>query len=563
MGTGGRGIPLDLERQRSIDQAGQWPRSDGLVRRVTLVLGPCSSIPEGGSDGQMRTSRGEGHPLLDPEGDDPRHLLGQSPYRHDRRRASLWRRVVPEPEQDCVVDQGHDLLGLRQRPRHALRRERVYTRAPAALHASTERGRVGRGGRAGGAEDMDEQIRSDADGASSRGPLEDVTVIELGQLLAGPFSGQLLADLGATVIKIEPPGQGDPLRVWGRELVDGEGYWWPIAARNKLSVTCNLREPEGQDIVRRLVADADVLLENFRPGTLERWGLGWDALSAINPALVVIRVSGYGQTGPYATRPGYASVGEAMGGLRHVIGEPDRPPSRAGISIGDSLTAMFGTIGGLAAIHHARRTGEGQVVDASIYESVLAVMESILPEYEYEGYIRERTGTFLPNIAPSNLYPTRDGEWIIVAANQNTLFVRLCTAMDRPELATDVRYADHVSRGQNQAELDALIADWTRTLDAADLLALLEEHQVVAGRIYRAPDMLVDPHFAARESITRVPHPVLGDFPMQNVTPKLSATPGSIRWVGPPLGAHTDQILEAQLGMSAAEIEDLRSRGVV
>jgi len=251
------------------------------------------------------------------------------------------------------------------------------------------------------------------------GPLQGVTVIEMGQLLAGPYCGQLMADYGADVIKIEPPGVGDPLRAWGREVVDGEGYWWPIAARGKRSITVDLRTAEGQALVRDLVRDADVVLENFRPGTMERWNLGWEDLSAVNPAIVMVRVSGFGQTGPYSSRPGYASVGEAMGGLRYVVGDPERPPSRAGISIGDSLAAMFATLGALAALHRVRDTGEGQVVDASIYESVLAVMESIIPEYVFEGVVRERTGPFLPNVAPSNLYPTADGDWVVIAANQD------------------------------------------------------------------------------------------------------------------------------------------------
>ncbi len=400
-------------------------------------------------------------------------------------------------------------------------------------------------------------------GTEAVGPLAGVTVIEMGQLLAGPYCGQLMADYGADVIKIEPPGVGDPLRAWGREVVDGEGYWWPIAARGKRSLTVDLRTPEGQQIVRDLVRDADVVLENFRPGTMERWNLGWDDLSAVNPAIIMVRVSGFGQTGPYASRPGYASVGEAMGGLRYIVGDPERPPSRAGISIGDSLAAMFATLGALAALHRVKETGEGQIVDASIYESVLAVMESIIPEYVFEGVVRERTGPFLPNVAPSNLYPTADGDWVVIAANQDSLFGRLTVAMGRPELASDPRYADHIARGAHQAELDALIAEWTATLPTERLLGLLEEHAVAFGRVYRAPEMLADPHFAAREAIVRVPHPRLGDFPMQNIAPKFSATPGSIRWVGPRLGAHTDDVLRERLGLDDTAIRDLRERGIV
>lgn len=397
----------------------------------------------------------------------------------------------------------------------------------------------------------------------STGPLAGVRVVEMGQLLAGPFCGQLLADYGADVVKIEPPGVGDPLRVWGRELVDGEGYWWPIAGRGKRSITVNLREAEGQEIVRRLVTDADIVLENFRPGTMERWNLGYDDLSKINPAIIMVRVSGFGQSGPYAKRPGYAAIGEALGGLRYVMGDPSRPPSRAGISIGDSLAAMFATLGALAALNHVRATGRGQVVDSSIYESVLGVMESIIPEYVFEGFIRERTGPFLPNIAPSNIYLSKDEDWIIIAANQDSLFKRLTVAMEQPELATDPRYADHVSRGLNQVELDERIADWARTKSTEELLEILERNEVVCGPIYRVPEMLEDPQFAARESIVRLPHPRLGDFPMQNVVPRFSGTPTEIRWVGPKLGEHTDGVLSATLGYDAERIADLRARGIV
>jgi len=395
------------------------------------------------------------------------------------------------------------------------------------------------------------------------GPLAGVKVIEMGQLLAGPFCGQLLADYGADVIKIEPPGVGDPLRVWGRELVDGEGYWWPIAGRGKRSITVNLREEDGQQLVRELAAEADIVLENFRPGTMERWNLGYEDLKKINPAVIMVRVSGFGQTGPYASRPGYAAVGEALGGLRYVMGDPARPPSRAGISIGDSLAAMFAALGALSALHQVRLTGQGQVVDSSIYESVLAVMESIIPEYVFEGFIRERTGPYLPNIAPSNIYQSKDEDWVIIAANQDSLFKRLTVAMGQPELATDPRYADHVSRGHHQVELDERIAAWARTKTTEELLEILEEHAVAFGPVYRVPEMLEDPQFQARDSIVRVPHPVLGDFPMQNIAPRFSGTPAEIRWVGPKLGQHTEQVLGEQLGYAAERIAELRERGIV
>lgn len=395
------------------------------------------------------------------------------------------------------------------------------------------------------------------------GALSDIRVIETGTLLAGPFCGQLLGDFGAEVIKLEDPANGDPMRQWGREKPHGQSLWWPVVARNKKSVTCNLRTAEGQDLVRRLVADADVLLENFRPGTLERWGLGWAELSAINPRLILVRVTGYGQTGPYAPRAGFGSIGEAMGGIRHVIGEPDRPPARAGISLGDSLAATYAAYGTLAALHARERTGLGQVVDSAIYEAVLAMMESLLPEWAVAGYQRERTGAILPNVAPSNAYPTADGSDVLIAANQDTVFGRLCEVMGTPELASDPRYATHGARGAHQVELDELISAWTATQPAEKLLAALHEAGVPAGGVYTARDMMTDPHFAAREAIVRVPHPDFGELPMQNVAPRLSADPGSVRWAGPTLGQHNDEVYGGLLGLSEDERAQLRARGVI
>jgi formyl-CoA transferase len=399
------------------------------------------------------------------------------------------------------------------------------------------------------------------------GPLSGVTLIELGQLIAGPFCGQLMADYGANVIKVEDPGKGDPLRTWGLDKFEpgdprAQPLWWPIVARNKRCITANLRGPRGQQLVRDLVAGADVLLENFRPGTLERWGMSPDELWKINPKLVVIRVSGYGQTGPYATRPGYASVGEGMGGLRYLMGDPQSPPSRAGISLGDSLAAMFACLGGLSAIISARTTGRGQVVDSSIYESVLGIMESLIPEYVLAGYTRERSGSKLTGIAPSNVYPTADGRMVIIAANQDTLFKRLAEAMGRPELADDPRYIDHHARGTNQDELDELIARWSSGYNATELMDHLRTHDVVCGDIFRAVDMLADPHFAARESIIEVPYE-LGQFPMQNVSPRFSETPTAVKWVGPSLGQHTDEVLRERLSLDDAAIAALRADGIV
>ncbi len=393
-----------------------------------------------------------------------------------------------------------------------------------------------------------------------RGPLTDIRVIELGQLIAGPFCGQILADLGADVIKVEPPGQGDPLRVWGRQ---GYPLWWSVVARGKRCITVNLREADGQALVRRLVTQADILLENFRPGTLEAWGLGYEALRAVNPRLIMVRVSGYGQTGPYATRAGYASVGEAMGGLRYVMGEPDRKPSRAGISLGDSLAGLYAALGALSALHHRDRTGEGQMVDATIYESVLGVMEALVPEYQFEGFTRERSGAILPNIAPSNIYDSADG-MVIIAANQDTVFARLCAAIGEPELKDDPRYSTHIARGANQAALDAHINAWTRDRTVAEIEALMVAHGVPVGRVYRAADMLADPHFAARESLVEVASARWPGMKQQNVFPRLSATPGGIRWAGPEqIGQHTDEVLRELLGLTPGQVEELRGRGIV
>jgi formyl-CoA transferase len=403
------------------------------------------------------------------------------------------------------------------------------------------------------------QPRSNEDDGDRRGPLTDIRVIELGQLIAGPYCGQLLADFGADVIKVEPPGKGDPMRDWGR---GDYPLWWTICARNKRCVTADLRVKEGQEIVKRLVKEADMLLENFRPGTLEKWGLGYDELKAINPGLIMIRVSGFGQTGPYAPRAGYASIGEAMGGMRYLSGYPDRPSSRTGLSIGDSLAATFACVGALAALHHREKTGQGQVVDSAIYESVLGIMEATIPEYTISNYIRTRSGSKLPNVAPSNAYNCKDGEYMI-AANQDTVFARLAEAMGTPELATDERFNSHTARGRNQDLLDGIIEEWTRARTMDEVEALMLKHSVPSGKIYRAPEMLDDPHFRAREAIIDVPHPRWRNLKMQNVFPKLSETPGRVRWAGPEYGSHTDEVYEAVLGMSEAEINDLRERGVI
>jgi formyl-CoA transferase len=394
----------------------------------------------------------------------------------------------------------------------------------------------------------------------SAGPLAGLRVVEMGQLIAGPFCGQLLGDMGADVVKIEAPGQGDPMRQWGQR---GFPLFWEILGRNKRTVSADLRKPEGQDLARRLIAQADILIENFRPGTLEGWNLAPAELHALNKGLIIVRVSGYGQTGPYARRAGFGGIGEAMGGWRHIVGDPDRPPSRMGISIGDSLAASYGCMGALAALRHRERTGEGQVVDSSLYESVLQVMESLVPDYALAGYIRGRSGSILPGIAPSNVYRCLDGDYLI-AGNQDTVFARLCQAMGQAGLARDPRYATHEARGERQRELDELIEAWTSTRTVAEVEAAMIEAGVPAGKIYRAPEMLADPHFQAREAIIEIDHPRWGKLPMQNVAPKLSLTPGAVRRpASQAVGQDNAEVYGERLGLTADDLADLAKRGVI
>jgi len=391
-------------------------------------------------------------------------------------------------------------------------------------------------------------------------PLAGLRVIELGQLIAGPFCGQLLGDFGAEVIKIEAPDAPDPARGWGAAKVDGQSLFWPIIARNKKSLTLNLRTEKGQSILKELAKSADVLIENFRPGTLERWNIGPDVLHQINPGLVITRISGYGQTGPESHKAGYASVGEAKGGLRHLIGEPDRLPARAGVSLGDTMTGTFAALGTMMALFSRERTGKGQVVDAAIYETVMAFMESLIPEYALAGHTRERTGPILPKVAPSGVYPCSDG-LVIIGANQDTLFRRLAD-MCGTDWADDPRYASHDARGENQLELDERISAWTKQRTVADVLALCEEYGVPCGPVNTAKDMLADAHIAAREAIIRVAHPLLGDVPMQGVFPKLSDTPGGVAKSSPALGENTGEILST-IGYDEAEQQSLRQEGII
>ena len=390
--------------------------------------------------------------------------------------------------------------------------------------------------------------------------LKGLRVVELGQLLAGPFCGQLLGDMGAEVIKVEPPGAGDPMRVWGQ---GEEKVQWEVIARNKKSVSANLRIPEGQALVRQLIGKADILVENFKPGTMEKWGFSPEALLAEHPGLIIARMSGYGQTGPYSDRAGFGGIGEAMGGWRYIVGEPDRSPSRMGISIGDTLTATYGCMGVLAALHHRSVTGHGQVIDAALYESVLQVMEGLVPEYDHSGFIRERSGSILPGIAPSNVYICKDGEYMI-GANKDSLWQRLAEAMGMPDLGTDPRFATHLARGHNQCELDDIINDWAATLTVDEVDALMIAYSIPAGRVYRAPEMLEDPHFQAREAIIEVETERYGKLKMQGAFPKMSATPSSVRSPAPSIvGQHNAEIYGGLLGMDIAELDRLKAAGAI
>jgi crotonobetainyl-CoA:carnitine CoA-transferase CaiB-like acyl-CoA transferase len=390
--------------------------------------------------------------------------------------------------------------------------------------------------------------------------LKGLRVVELGQLLAGPFCGQLLGDMGAEVIKVEPPGAGDPMRVWGQ---GEEKVQWEVIARNKKSVSANLRIPEGQALVRQLIGKADILVENFKPGTMEKWGFSPEALLAEHPGLIIARMSGYGQTGPYSDRAGFGGIGEAMGGWRYIVGEPDRSPSRMGISIGDTLTATYGCMGVLAALHHRSVTGHGQVIDAALYESVLQVMEGLVPEYNHSGFIRERSGSILPGIAPSNVYICKDGEYMI-GANKDSLWQRLAEAMGMPDLGTDPRFATHLARGHNQFELDDIINAWAATLTVDEVDALMIAYSIPAGRVYRAPEMLEDPHFQAREAIIEVETERYGKLKMQGAFPKMSATPSSVRSPAPSIvGQHNAEIYGGLLGMDIAELDQLKAAGAI
>ena len=392
-------------------------------------------------------------------------------------------------------------------------------------------------------------------------PLTGIKVLEMGQLIAGPFAAKTLADFGAEVIKIEPPGSGDPLRQW-RLLKDGTSVWWQIQSRNKQSLALDLRQPQAQDIVRRLVADCDVLVENFRPGALEGWGLGPQELLALNPRLVMLRISGYGQTGPYRDRPGFGVVAEAMSGLRHLSGEPGRVPVRVGVSIGDTLASLHGVIGVLLALHERQRSGQGQVIDVALYEAVFNCMESLLPEYSAFGAVRGPAGSALPGIAPSNAYRCGDGAYALVAGNGDSIFKRLMRAIARTDLAEDPDLAHNTGRVARVAEIDAAIGDWTGQRTVTEVLAALEAAEVPAGRIYTVADIAADPHYAARGMLQTVKMDDGTDLTLPGITPKLSRTPGSHRRNAPRLGQDSDAVLRG-MGLSERQIQELRAQGIV
>ena len=384
------------------------------------------------------------------------------------------------------------------------------------------------------------------------GPLEGVRVIEMGSLIAGPYAGALFAQFGADVIKIEPPTIGDPLRKW-RKMDGDTSLWWYSQSRNKQSLTLNLKDPDAQEVLKRLVSDADVLIENFRPGTLEKWNLGWDALSKVNPRLVMLRVSGYGQSGPQAGKPGFAAIAEAIGGLRYLIGYPDRAPVRTGVSIGDTLASLYGVVGSLMALRHAEATGEGQVVDVSLVESVLAVTESLIPEYGADGTIRERTGSSLPGIAPSNTYTTRDGRYLVLAANGDSIFNRLMHAIGRPDIADDPQFKHNDGRAKASDELDTILGAWSASVTLTEALDILEAAEVPASGINSVAEVFDDEQIQARGSIERYALKSGLNLCMPAAVPKLTKTPGGTRWLGPKLGEHNESILES-LGLDPITI---------
>ncbi len=392
-------------------------------------------------------------------------------------------------------------------------------------------------------------------------PLTGITVVELGSLIAGPFATRLLAEFGADVIKIEPPGKGDPLRRW-RRLHKNTSLWWAVQSRNKKSVTLNLKDREALDALRKLLERADILVENFRPGVLERLGLGPEELKALNPRLVIVRLSGFGQSGPYAQRPGFGAIGESMGGLRYVTGFSDRPPVRTGISIGDSLAALFAVIGALMALRHRDATGIGQVVDVALYEAVFAMMESLVPEYDHQGYIRERSGNIMPGITPSSTHMSKDGQPVLIAGNGDEIFQRLCNVIGKADWIHRAEFGDNAGRDVHRDEIYATLDQWASQHDAVDLLAKLEQADVPASKVYSVADMFKDPHFIARHMLLTTRLEDGSSLKVPGIVPKLDRTPGQMKWPGPALGAHT-RIVLFSLGFSEDQLDDMAARGAI
>jgi crotonobetainyl-CoA:carnitine CoA-transferase CaiB-like acyl-CoA transferase len=400
----------------------------------------------------------------------------------------------------------------------------------------------------------------------NHGPLSGLRVLELGTMIGGPFATKIMGEFGADIIKVEPPKKGDPLRSW-RHQYKGHSLWWLVQGRNKKSITLDLRKERGQEIARELAKNADILVENFRPGTLEKWGLGWEDLKKINPRLIMVRVSGYGQTGPYKDRPGFGSIGEAMGGIRYVTGYPDRPPVRVGISIGDSLAAMYAVIGSLMAIYErdVKGSGEGQLIDVALYEAVYSLMESLVPEYDVFGLKRERTGSSLPGVTPSNTYQTLDGKFIVIGANSDSIFHRLMLTLGREDLANDPILASGDGRGkpQNEEMLDRVIGEWVAKHSLEDALDRLNQAEVPASPIYSIEEMINDPQFIARKMFEEVKLADLESVKVPGIVPKFERTPGKIRWSGPEIGSHNDEIYRTELGITKEEIIKLEDEGVI
>ncbi|WKA58318.1 CaiB/BaiF CoA-transferase family protein [Planococcus shenhongbingii] len=393
-------------------------------------------------------------------------------------------------------------------------------------------------------------------------PLEGVKVLELGSLIAGPFAARIMGEFGAEVIKVEPPGKGDPIRNW-RVVHEGTSLWWYVQSRNKKCITLDLKSLEGKEIIQKLAEEVDIVVENFRPGTLEKWGIGYEDLKKVNKKIIFVRISGYGQDGPYKDKPGFGSIGEAVGGIRHLTGYPELPPTRVGISLGDSVASLYGVIGALMALRHRDISGEGQIVDVALYEAVFSLMESMVPEYDHSKIIRERTGSTLPGITPSNIYLCKDGKYVVIGANGDSIFKRLCKCMDREDLSADERFQTNEGRSNYAEYLDGEIMKWTSQHDLKEILIKLDDYSIPSGPIYNVADMMADPHFLARKMIEEVEVEGIGKLKFPGIIPKLSLTPGTTEWSGPALGKHNMEIYKDLVGLSEERIKSLKEQGKI